>query len=108
MVGREGSTCSSSRGLRHSSPPSISGGLRKRHRPPPREVPEGAELESRLRMGATAVEEEFLRQSEWAARARKAPTGPEGKGELETRGKWPKSRVSARKGGFGPEEWGAT
>ena len=80
-------------------------------------------------MGATAVEEEFLRQSEWAARERKAPTGTgsgqslefqPGKGglgqkrggrregELETRRKWPKSRVSARKGGFGPEEGGAT
>ena len=47
-----------------------------------------------------------MRQSEWAARERKAPTGPEGKGELETGGKWPKSRVSARKGGFGPEEGG--
>ena len=53
-----------------------------------------------------AVEEAFLRQPEWAARERKAPTGPEGKGELETRRKWPKSRVSARKGGFGPEEGG--
>ena len=28
-------------GLPHSSPLSISGGLRKRHRPPPPEVPEG-------------------------------------------------------------------
>ena len=47
-----------------------------------------------------------MRQPEWAARERKAPTGPEGKGELETRQNWPKSRVSARKGGFGPEEGG--
>ena len=57
-------------------------------------------------MGAKAVEEAFLHQPEWAARERQAPTGPEGKGELETRRKWPKSRVSARKWGFGPEEGG--
>ena len=53
-----------------------------------------------------AVEEAFLRQPEWAARERKAPTGPEGKGELETRRKWPKSRVSAGKGGLGQKRGG--
>ena len=39
-------------GLPHSSPLSISGGLRKRHRPPPPEVPEGVLVKIKKKAGS--------------------------------------------------------
>ena len=63
-------------GLPHSSPLSISGGLRKRHRPPPPEVPEGVLVKIQKKAGSgpsRAAKNELWCLVQW-----KLSTGHEG------------------------------